>query len=366
MRAIAIPKLYSILHARLLPILTEACDSQLLNMIWLMMGLYNGRSVHLTRIASRIPSAARKVSTVERMRRFLSNKAVDVRRWYGPVARHLIRCAAAGGQVHLVIDSSRVGFSAQLMMVGLAYGRRCVPIAWTWVAHKKGHSTTTAQLALLRYVQTLLPAQVQVTLVGDSEFGRSRLLEELDHWGWQYALRQAGDNLIWPKGAGSWQRFDSLSLISHQPTYLSHALLTAENAYPTHLVAYWEAGQRQSWLLATNLPTAHAALTLYRRRMWIEQLFGDLKDNGFDLEATHLRATDRLDRLTFAICLLYLWFIALAEQLTALGMTALVDRADRRDLSLFRLGFDFLDRCLSLNLDLPPCFLPSLHLVLGS
>lgn len=366
MRTIAIPKRYSILHTRLLPILSEALDSQLLNMILLMMGLYNGRSVHLTRIASRIPSPARKVSTVERIQRFLSNQAVAVKRWYEPVARHLIKCAAAGGQVHLVIDSSRVGFSAQLMMVGLAYGRRCLPIAWTWVAHKQGHSTTSLQLTLLRYVQTLLPVGIQVTLVGDSEFGRSLLLEELDHWGWQYALRQAGDNLIWPKGAANWQRFDSLPLLADQPTYLPHALLTAENAYPTHLVAYREGGQKRPWLLATNLPTAHAALLLYRRRMWIEQLFGDLKDNGFDLEATHLRATDRLDRLTFAVCLLYVWFIALSEQLSASGLSALVDRADRRDLSLFRLGFDFLDRCLSLNLDPPPRYLPSLDLVLGS
>jgi hypothetical protein len=193
MRSIAIPKLYSSLHKRLLPMLADECASRLLNLI--LLGLYNGRRVHLTRIASRIPSQARKVSTVERIRRFLSNGCVCVRTWYAPVARHLLAAASVSGKVHLLIDSSKVGFSAQLMMVGLAYGRRCVPIAWTWVPHKKGHSTTAVQLDLLRYVRTLLPDHVQVSLVGDSEFGRSLLLEELDHWGWQYALRQAGDNL---------------------------------------------------------------------------------------------------------------------------------------------------------------------------
>jgi hypothetical protein len=172
--------------------------------------------------------------------------------------------------------------------------------------------------------------------------------------------------LIWPKGAPTWQRLDSLALVSHIARYLPQTLLTAENAYPTHLVAYWEAGQRHAWFLATNLSTAHSTLSLYRRRMSIEQLFGDLKANGFDLEATRLRAPDRLNRLTFAVCLLYVWFIALAEQLTKRGETALVDRADRRDLSLFRLGFDFLDRCLTLNLDPPPVFFPSLDLVFGS
>ncbi len=139
--------------------------------------------------------------------------------------------------------------------------------------------------------------------------------------------------------------------ISHVVHWLPHSLLTAENAYPTHLLAYWEVGQRHAWFLATNLPNAQSALAVYRRRMWIEQLFGDLKDNGFDLEATHLCTPDRLNRLTFAVCLLYIWFILLTKHFTKLGITALVDRADRRDLSLFRLGFDFLDRYLSLNLD---------------
>jgi hypothetical protein len=28
--------------------------------------------------------------------------------------------------------------------------------------------------------------------------------------------------------------------------------------------------------------------------MWTEEMFGDLKGNGFDLEATHLRNLDKL------------------------------------------------------------------------
>lgn len=32
----------------------------------------------------------------------------------------------------------------------------------------------------------------------------------------------------------------------------------------------------------------------------IEEMFGDLKDNGFDVEATHLRDPQRLDRLMLA------------------------------------------------------------------
>jgi hypothetical protein len=39
--------------------------------------------------------------------------------------------------------------------------------------------------------------------------------------------------------------------------------------------------------------------------MGTQERFGDLKGNGFDLEATHLRDLAKLNRLTLAVCLLY-------------------------------------------------------------
>ena len=344
MRSIALPKLYSILHQRVLPLIPDQCDTRLTNLILLMMGLYKGRSVHLSRIASRIPSRARKVCTTERLRRFLSNRGVQVEVWYSATAQTLIQRAAVRGWVHFIIDSSKIGFGQQLLRVSLAYGRRSLPIAWRWIPYKRGHSTTAQQLALLRIVKGLLPTEVHASLVGDCEFGRPLLLEELDRWGWQYALRQPGDHLIWPKDASNWLRMDWIHWRPNVPHWLEHTLLTAENAYPTALVLYHQSGQPSAWFLATNCTCPRAAIRLYRRRMWIEEMFGDLKDNGFDVEATHLRDSHRLDRLMLALALLYGWFIALGEHLIHIGQTALVDRADRRDLSLFRLGFDWLDR----------------------
>jgi hypothetical protein len=366
MQPIAFPRLYGILHERVLPLVDGWCDSQLTNLIWLMMGLYTGRSVHLTRIASKLPSRARKVSTVERLRRFLSNRAIDVHEVYDPVAQHLLKRAAVSGKLRLVIDSSKIGFGHQLMMVSLCYRRRTLPLVWTWIAYKKGHSQTTTQLALLCEVKAWLSDSVRVVLLGDSEFGRTLLLETLDRGGWQYVLRQSGHNLVWLNGEHDWRALASLATRGGALGWYPHTVLTRDSAYPTHLVIVWKSTFKEPWLLATNVTCPALALHRYGRRMWIEEMFGDMKNNGFDLEATHLRAVDRLNRLTLAVCLLFIWFIALGVAITQLGLAALVDRADRRDLSFFRLGFDWLDRCLALGDPLPPAFFPSFDLVLGS
>ena len=85
----------------------------------------------------------------------------------------------------------------------------------------------------------------------------------------------------------------------------------------------------------------------------------------FDLEASHLRHFLRLSRLTLAVCLLYLWLVALAEHVITHQLTHEVDRSDRRDLSLFRLGWDFLERRLSLFDPISPVALPNFCFMSG-
>lgn len=293
-----------------------------------------------------------------------------VREWYHPFARWLLISAAKAGAVHLIIDTTKVAFGFRLVMVSLAYRRRSLPIAWIWLKGSRGHSRTALQVKLLGYVQRLLPKHARVSLVGDSEFGTSLLIEYLTFWGWDYVLRQAGDNLVMLRGTGYWQRIDALhprlfALLKGQAVWIGRLLLTQASPYPTHLVLYWQRGEKKPWYLATNLLDARQALRLYRRRMWIEEMFGDLKKHGFDLEASHLRHFLRLSRLTLAVCLLYLWLVALAEHVITFRLSSEVDRSDRQDLSIFRLGWDFLERRLALHDPIPSVSLPNFCLMSG-
>ena len=58
--------------------------------------------------------------------------------------------------------------------------------------------------------------------------------------------------------------------------------------------------------------------------------------------------------------------MALGVELTKLDRAREVDRPDRRDLSFFRRGFDFLKRCLKLNEPILPGFFPDFTLQSGS
>ena len=318
------------------------------NFTWLLTGIYLSRSVHLSKIASKIPGKATATSRERRLSRLLDNCAIRVREWYEPVAKNILADMAQNvKEIRLIVDGTKIGFGHQLLMVAVAYRRRAIPLAWTWVRFSRGHSATDKQLALLSYVRSLLPKGVPVFLAGDSEFGSIDALKTLNRWRWKYVLRQKTNHLVKLAEHKDWQAFGTLTTKPGQRLWLGKALLTQKHAYPVNLLTDWAVGEDEPWLLATNLPNLELALATYNRRMWIEEMFGDFKKHGFDLESTHLRHFMRLSRLTLAVALLYVWLIAFGSQVIKTGLRYLVDRTDRRDLSIFHIGWKMIERCLT-------------------
>jgi hypothetical protein len=328
------------------------------NFVWLIIGIYQSRSVHLSKVAGKIPGSAKLLSLTRRLSRWLDNPAVCVREWYEPIARRWLEAQWKGlHEIRLIVDGTKVGFAHQLLIVSLAYRKRAIPIAWTWVKHIRGHSSAFQQLALLNDVRKLLPADAAVFLVGDSEFGSVEVLKWLDQWHWFYVLRQKSDTCVWSEYNNEWKPFGSLVRQAGESLWLGDGYLTASAIYPTKLLVHWEAGEKEPWCLATNLPDRSMALRCYRRRMWIEEMFGDMKKHGFDLESTMLRNSLRLSRLTLAVALLYVWLVSIGSHIIHQGLRHLVDRHDRRDLSIFQIGFRFIQRRLTnaLLVSVPLC-----------
>lgn len=343
----AIVQTYHTFHQQIRQMLPVKHVSRLRNLAWLMTGIYSSRSVHLSHIASQMPGRTKRRSRTRRISRFLHNGHVRVRQWYEPVAERLLAEAVAKGRtVQLIIDTTKVTNGHQLLMVAIAYRGRALPLAWTWIRSKKGHSSGRKQKALLSYIYQLMPRTAEVVLMGDSEF--TPLQDLLACWRWGYVLRQKGSHKIRCSKQDTWQRVDDLVTGPGQDVWLEDVQLTQKYQHETNFLAIWRPGYVTPWLLATNLPTKRATFHFYKRRMWIEEMFGDFKSHGFDLENSRLGHFLSLSRLTLVVALLYLWLVTLGATSIKRGQRHLVDRNDRRDLSIFRIGYDMF-RHLVLN-----------------
>ena len=327
------------------------------NLALLITGLSLGRGIHLSEIVSEWPLPGRDVSLVNRLRRFLANSNVDVAAWYRPVAERLV-APFAGQRLQLVVDTTKVGFGHRLLVIGIAYRKRTLPLAWSVHQGERGHTSVNAQVALFKQVATLVPRDAEVWVLGDTEFQHVPLLHWFQRRGWHFVIRQRGAIKVYQQGHG-WRKINAFALAEGETRYVGWVRLTVKhNAGWFWLILHWEEGEDEPWYLIADRAGDWRLIRRYKVRMWIEEMYGDMKGNGFDLEATHLRHKERISRLFLGVCIAFSWLITLGTWVVKRGFRSLIDRKDRRDKSYFRLGWDWLKRCRRLSKPLRLHFRP--------
>jgi hypothetical protein len=145
-----INRIYDIWKMRIVELRPGQRITQIRAFVWLVVGIYQSRSVCLSRVACKIPGEAKLTSITRRSSRLLDNPAIRVREWYEPIARQWLEAQFRyTGEIRLLVDGTKIGFGHQLLIICLAYRKRAIPIAWTWVKQVRGHSGARTQLALL-------------------------------------------------------------------------------------------------------------------------------------------------------------------------------------------------------------------------
>jgi len=124
--------------------------------------------------------------------------------------------------------------------------------------------------------------------------------------------------------------------------------MTNHDFGPVRLVTVYERESKEPWFLVTNLEdkTPRAIVNLYKRRMWIEAMFRDLKNRNWGLGMDNVRLTQegRLDRHFLVISLAYIFLFAFgaAAESAGLGEELKANTVKERVLSLARIGNYFL------------------------
>jgi Transposase DDE domain len=131
---------------------------------------------------------------------------------------------------------------------------------------------------------------------------------------------------------------------------------TQQAAVCLNLVGWWSSRYDEHLYLVTSLTNGYLACKYYRRRFQIETFFSDQKSRGFHLHKSHLSNPLRLSHLLLAACLAYLRMVCQGLLTITENKVGLIDRPDRIDKSLFRLGLDWIHYALKSNLDFTPIF----------
>jgi len=345
----------------------ELSKPQRRNLSWVIAGLHQAEHVHLSKVASKRVGSATLESKTRQVRRFFSNEHVDPQCCYEPAAELLLeQAAASGGPVRVLVDTLELSGERQVLMAALAHRRRALPVCWQ-VRRRTGVSDAEQQKNLLEALSERMPSscisgEVQVIVIGDGAFHSTDLMSYLSGKGWSYRLRLHSDTYV-QLSNGEWAQVGDLAPEEGgENRYFDGVYVTKEDPYgPVSIAICHAEGEDDPWLICTDQPEAdYLTLRTYSRRMWIEELFGDLEDGGFHLNRSRLYQPERLSRLLMALAWTYVWLMHVGVWAVKRGFRGLVGRTDRRDRSYPEIGRRYIQRCITngkpIHIGLKPYF----------
>lgn len=293
-------------------------------------------------IARQVSCGEQVESTARRFRRWLDNRSLQLDAFFREWSQWVVS-GVDSAQVTLVVDETKLDDRIGVMMVGLAWEGRCLPLAWrTYTANRQAAYPLEGQVkmieGLLQQVKAGIGASRTVLVLADRGIGCSpALCQAVAALGWHYLFRvTCQTKVVTPVS-------DYTIAQQVQPGEIwaqSGTVFKRRGRIPAHARALWGLGYAEPWALVTNDPqlTGHE----YAYRNWQEQSFRDLKSAGWHWGDSHLRSPHHVANLLVLLAIAYTWMIALGSQAVAAGYAQpLVQRPDgtfRRLWSLFREG----------------------------
>jgi hypothetical protein len=261
---------------------------------------------------------------------------------------------AALGQetAYVILDCTQAGPKCRTLVAGLVYHGTVLPIGWKSYQGKKGHLTAENHRDLLVEIWPYLRHHHQVIVLGDAEFSSQPVIAWLRQKQWDFVLRFQYRYQV--QLDGEWETmltvYQRAGLKAGQVMHWEKASFTQKHKLDNcTLTVHWGSGEDEPISLVSSLPASFEPHLVYELRSSIETLFGNNKSRGFQFARTHITEPEQLDRLFLVLAIATCLMLGLGTHLFIIGHSKVVDRSDRRDLSLFQLGYRYLLRLLALD-----------------
>jgi hypothetical protein len=259
-----------------------------------------------------------------------------------------------GTQLALALDATALGTRFVVLAVSVVYRGCAIPVAWVVLPANTPHAWRREWLRLLRRLRPAIPRGWKVIVLTDRGLYAPWLFRRIVRLGWHPFLRINTGGTFRPAGTPC---FRPLKSFVPQPGTRwrgrGTAFQKAGRQVECTLLALWEEGYKDPWLILTDLPPEASDAAWYGLRAWIEQGFKITKRAGWQWHRTRMTDPERATRLWLAVAVATLWLLSVGgvaeddiPESTLLDVTALCPgrprtrRATRlRLVSVFRQGW---------------------------
>jgi Transposase DDE domain len=333
------------------------------------MGLILAHSCGLTTVATVLASllARSEHTTREQLRdwyreapakngakRGRKRRTLDVTACFAPLLRWVVAwwdppCP----ELALAMDASTLGQRFTILTISVVVRGCAIPVAWKVVEATRAGAWRPHWIALFEALDGSIPPNWTVIVLADRGLYARWLFTTIQTRGWHPYLRINRQGQYCPQGVSAFRPLSQvITRMGQSWAGAVTCFATKERQLSCTLLARWEAGYRDPWLVVTDLPPQGADVAWYGLRAWIECGFKDSKRGGWQWHQTKMSNPARAERLWLVIAVATLWTVSVgcaAEG--ALPVPVLADlpaqhvarrhasgRPRRREVSCFRRG----------------------------
>jgi hypothetical protein len=325
----------------------QLTSAQFILLTILLSLIQSEKQVRLERLARVFPYPITTESRRRKLQRFLDLPQLTISLiWFPLITYWLTTYCSVGQTLSVAIDRTQWG-CINLFTIALIWQKRAIPLYWCLLP-KLGSSNLQEQTLALEQVLPLFK-EYKLIVLGDREFCSVDLGNWLKAMGISFCLRLKKNHCIETENL-IWQRLDQLGVVPGTSLYFQGVRVRKTQPVAGFDIACkWKRNYRglkvkDAWFILTDFGSLPVALSAYKERMGIEEMFRDCKSGGYNLEGSGLRG-NRLIKMILLMAIAYSSAIFQGieiqkKQVQKYVSRRLEPRKKHRRRSTFGVGFD--------------------------
>lgn len=286
------------------------------------------KQVNLEKLATSLPLPILFESRRKKIQRFLSLPEWKVKTiWLSLISQWINTSIKSQEVLHIAIDRTRWQ-SINILVISWIYHRRAIPLYFV-LLDKKGNSSLSEQTESLAHVISKLK-KYKLVVLGDREFCSVDLASWLRDREVYFCLRLKKNNFV-ELESEIWCQLKQLGLKPGISFYLRGVKMTkTKQVVGFDLAAKWQKKHNgltpeEGWFILTNLGSLEMAITAYKKRFGIEEMFRDFKKGGYNLEGTKVTG-ERLISLLILMSISYTVSTFSGQKIKSIGVQKYIGR----------------------------------------
>jgi hypothetical protein len=218
----------------------------------------------------------------------------------------------------LAMDASTLGQRFTILTISVVIRGCAIPVAWHLVEATRPGAWRPHWEALFTSLHGAVPSDWMVIVLADRGLYAKWLFTAIQSLGWRPFLRINRQGHYCPHPESTFRPLSQVvTRIGQHWSGSVTCFATKPRQVQGTLLARWDRGYTDPWLILTDLPCGATDVAWYALRAWIECGFKDAKRGGWHWEQTKMRDPQRAERLWLAMAVATLWVVSVGSHAEA-------------------------------------------------